>query len=487
MKLFNTLSRQIEEFIPRDPNNKQVSLYSCGITAYDYAHLGNLRRYALDDLLTRVLARAGYQVTYIQNVTDVGHLVSDEDEGEDKVEKGAREAGRSPTEITKFFADYFYEKCAQLNYTHPTKITFASQHIPEQLALVKELEAKGFTYEIPGDGIYFDTSLDPNYGHLARLDLQNLKAGARVAQVEGKKNPTDFALWKFEKPGENRLQAWESPWAEKSFPGWHTECVAMSIKYLGPQYDLHTGGIDHIPVHHTNEIAQAESATEQSPYVKYWLHSNFLRINGEKMAKSKGNFYRLEDVTDKGFTPSALKYLFLTSHYRNELNFTWENMAGIQKYYDQLVAELLALKQYQGRNEFYDVVEDRMNALREKFYEPIFNDLNTPQALPVISQVIKSALPSTDKYDLVLEFDDVLGLGLRQAVAQLEQTEAQSSAPTTLAIEELEQELQELLSARALAKQNQDFAQSDKIRDQLAEQRIKVIDLPNGEQEISRF
>jgi cysteinyl-tRNA synthetase len=296
--LYNTLSRTVEPFQPRVPG--KVGLYACGFTVYDYTHLGHLRKYSMDDVLVRALRHAGYQVKHVQNVTDVGHLSSDSDTGEDKLEKGAKKYGKSVWDIAHEFEEYFWKSMDAMGNIRPDISCRATEHIPAQLEMVKKLEQKGFAYVIAGDGVYFDTSKFPDYPNLSRMKMDELEAGARIEVVAGKRHPTDFALWKFERPGENRAMVWPSPWAERSFPGWHIECSAMAVQYLGEQFDIHTGGIDHIPIHHTNEIAQAEAASGKKPFVKYWVHHNFLRVDGEKMSKSLGNFFTIDDVLKPG-------------------------------------------------------------------------------------------------------------------------------------------------------------------------------------------
>ena len=304
LHLYNTMSRTIEPVVPY--RDSKLGLYACGFTVYDYTHLGHLRKYSMDDVLVRALRRFGFQVQFVQNVTDVGHLASDEDTGEDKLEKGAKKYGKSVWDIAREFEDYFFYSMDLMGNLRPDVSCRATEHIEAQLAMVLELEKKGFTYVIADDGVYFDTSKLPDYGKLARLDLDKLKEGARLEKVVGKRNPTDFALWKFERPGENRAMVWESPWYPRSFPGWHIECSAMAMQYLGEQFEIHTGGIDHIPVHHTNEIAQAEAVSGKQPFVKHWVHHNFVRIEGEKMSKSLGNFSTIDDVLQKGMNPRAL-------------------------------------------------------------------------------------------------------------------------------------------------------------------------------------
>lgn len=479
MKLYNTLSRSIEEVVAIKP--PALGLYACGLTVYDYTHLGHLRKYTMDDVLVRTLKAEGFQVKFVQNITDVGHLASDADSGEDKLEKGAKKYGKTAWEVAREFEDYFWHSMDLMGNARPDVSCRATEHIEAQLEMVKTLEAKGYTYVIAGDGVYFDTSKLDDYGKLALVDIEQLKEGARVEMIPGKKNPTDFALWKFERPGENRAMVWPSPWAERSFPGWHIECSAMSMQYLGTQFEIHTGGIDHINVHHTNEIAQAEAASGQKPFVKYWVHHNFLRINGEKMSKSLGNFFTIDDVLKRGYQPQALRLLFLTSHYRSEMNFTWENLAGMQKTYQKLLRQVLQLKQETGRTMLAESKLETLDQFRHDFRAAMANDLNTPEAISIMWQVVKSNIPGPDKYDLLIEFDELLGLGLRQA-ASLVQTEAQGLDAAVLPAA-----IQDLVNQRAAARTNQNWAESDRLRDQLATAGFQVKDQPSGEQLVTKL
>lgn len=352
----------------------------------------------MDDVLVRVLRHSGNQVTHVMNITDVGHLVSDADTGEDKMEKAARREQRSAWEIARAYEEEFFEMFDLLGLNHPDVVPRATDHIAEQIQLVQQLEEKGFTYVIPGDGVYFDTSKDPQYGELARLDLEEQQAGARV-DAEGKKQASDFALWKFSPEGQQRQMEWDSPWG-KGFPGWHVECSAMSMKYLGEQFEIHTGGIDHIPVHHTNEIAQSENATGKRPFVKYWVHHNFLLVDGQKMSKSLGNFYTVSQVVEKGFSPMALKMLYLGANYRDELNFTWESLTAAQRGYEKLQRRVSTLLQEAGRESLAEVQEfDRAAAsleqqnLYDQFVEALHNDLKTPIALAMLWKTLKQKEP----------------------------------------------------------------------------------------------
>ncbi|PWU24191.1 cysteine--tRNA ligase [Candidatus Cerribacteria bacterium 'Amazon FNV 2010 28 9'] len=466
MKLYNTLSRSIEDVQPFVSG--KIGLYACGPTVYDYAHIGHMRKYTMDDVLIRTLKHAGFAVTHVMNITDVGHLVSDDDVGEDKMEKGAKKYGKTVWELAKEFEAFFWKSIDAMAVNHPDVSCKATDHIAEQIALVQTLEQKGFTYVI-GDGVYFDTSKFPGYGELSRLDPEHLKAGARVEMVEGKKHPTDFALWKFSPEKEHRQMEWESPWG-KGFPGWHIECSAMSMKYLGEHFDIHTGGIDHIPIHHTNEIAQSEAATGKHPFVKYWVHHNFLRVNGEKMSKSLGNFYTVDDIVSKGFSPMALKLMFMGAHYRSELNFTWENIAATQTAYEKLVASLSTAHQESDRTILSDEKLQKVNEYRTKFFSLLEEDLHTPEAMSVFWEVLKSNIPGGDKYELIMEFDTVLGLKLRENVAAYESKH-----------EHIPSGVRQLVDMRQAARDAKDFAKSDTLRDEIARFGWSVEDTASGQ------
>ncbi len=473
VKLYNTLTKKVETVTVR--NNCEVGLYACGITAYDYAHLGNLRRYVMDDILIRTLRYDGYKVKFVQNVTDVGHLTSDADEGEDKLEKGARRDKISVYDVARKFETYFYQVNEEVGNLQPDIVGRATDYLTEQLEIAIDLEKKGFAYLIPDDGLYFDTSKLADYGALAQLDVEKLKEGARVEKVQGKRNPTDFAIWKLEKPGENRQMVWPSPWGERSFPGWHLECVAISTKHLGDQFEIHTGGIDHIPVHHANEIAQAEAYTGKKPFVKLWLHHNFMLVDGQKMSKSLGNIYRLEDIKAKGFSPLALRYLFLTTHYQKEMNFTWEGLAAAQKAYDRLVATLARFSLEKTASMVQEEEIRKINEWRERFLALVNNNLQVPQALALLSEIFKANLGNGGRYDLVIELDHVLGLQLRQQAAlflQKKSAEAQNN--------DLTAEAEELLRERETARLNKDFARADFLRQQLTDLGYQIQDTPAG-------
>lgn len=469
MKLYNTLSKQLEEI--KVPKDKELGLYACGPTVYDYTHLGHLRKYTLDDVLVRLLRRNGFRVNHVQNITDVGHLSDDGDEGEDKLEKGAKKYGESVWDIAKRFENYFWHSMDLMNIKKPNTSCRATDHIDEQLEMVKTLEKKGFTYVIDDDGVYFDTSKLDDYGKLARLNIKDLKEGARVDNV-GKKNPTDFALWKFEREGENRAMIWDSPWHERSFPGWHIECSAMAMHYLGGQFEIHTGGIDHIPVHHTNEIAQSEASTGKKPFVKIWVHHNFLQVEGEKMSKSLGNIFTIDDVVEKGYHPAALRLLFLTGHYRSEMNFTWDNLDGSQKAFNKLVTQVRELKEKVSNDIFRQEVGSEVAKMyQERFYQALNNDLNTAVALATVWELLKDkAVSDRDKLLLIFDFDSVLGLGIETFINSASDQES------------LPAEVQEVLDQRAKSRQEKEWEKADQLRDKLAEMGYKVTDGVDGQQ-----
>ena len=453
MKLYNTLSRKIEEFVPINP--PKVGMYICGPTVYDYAHIGHSRTYINSDILIRVLRWLGFRVKSVMNITDVGHLTSDADEGEDKMEKKAKTENKNILEIAKFYTDDFWQMEQQLNIIRPDIITPATQYIEAMIELIKKLEKKGFTYKT-ADGIYFDSSKFPDYGRLARLDIEGLKAGWRV-EKRAKKNPTDFALWKLSPPagGEKRQMEWPSPWGV-GFPGWHIECSAMSMKHLGESLDIHTGGVDHIPVHHTNEIAQSEAATGKQ-FVKYWFHSGFLMVEGEKMSKSLGNFIRLQDLIDQGYEPMSLRYLFLTSHYRTTVNFTWEALKASQEAYRKLKAIVAG---WQGEKERTILSEEKLAKLQGlslKFREAVENDLNLPQALAVVWEMAKSNIPSRDKLELISDWDQILGLDL-------------------LKIKKIPEEIIQLIKQREELRKQKKWEEADELRKKIEKKGFKVKD-----------
>jgi len=415
MKLYNTITRKKELFKPL--KNKRVGIYTCGPTVYDYAHIGNLRTYLFEDVLRRVLEYNGYKVKHVMNITDVGHLTSDADTGEDKLEKGAKRENKTVWQIAEFYTKHFKKDLENLKIKEPDIWIKATDTIKEQIDLIKKLEKKGFTYQIE-DGVYFDTSKLKNYGVLwGNKKLVELKAGARVETVKGKKHLTDFALWKFTLKGVKRQMEWDpkdhgADW-QKGFPGWHTECVVMGIKELGIPFDIHCGGIDHIPIHHTNEIAQAQAAFGK-PLAKYWLHGEFLIEKTGKMSKSKGDILILDALIKKGFNPLSYRYLTLNAHYRSKLLFSWQSLEAAQNALKKLYDKVIELQSGQALSPR----SRRGGALRlyrEKFLSFINNDLNMPKALGLMWQMLDDKkLALSEKYALALDFDKVFGLSLNK-------------------------------------------------------------------------
>ncbi len=453
LKLYNTLSRKMEEFEPI--NSPYVGMYSCGPTVYDYTHIGHLRKYTGDDILRRVLESNDYEVKHVMNITDVGHLVSDEDAGEDKMEKGARESGRTVWEVAKFYEDYFWKSVETINIERPNIIAKATDHIGEQIKLIHKLKQNGFIYQTD-QAIYFEISKFPNYTKLSGQKLEEKEVGAREDVVidKQKKSPHDFALWFFTVGHfADHSMRWSSPWGE-GFPGWHIECSAMSMEYLGNSFDIHTGGIDHIAIHHTNEIAQSEAATGKL-FVKYWVHHNFLIVDGEKMSKSKNNFYKIDEVIEKGFEALALRYLFLTTHYRDKLNFTWGSLQAAQNALDNLKVEI---RTWESPNQ----VDAQY---WQRFLEAANNDLNTPQALAVMWELVKSDLLTKDKAATILKMDKILGLKLDEYVAK----------PI-----DIPEEVQKLINKREKAIKSGDFKEADKLRHEIKKFGFEIEDTPKG-------
>lgn len=408
--LYNSLTKQKELFTPI--NADSVKLYTCGMTVYDYAHIGHGRKYVMDDILKRTLEFNGYKVNHVQNVTDVGHLVSDSDEGEDKLEKGARKQNKTVWEVAEFFTDNFYSSMDKLNIKRPSTICKATDHIKEQIELIEKLFKNGYAYDTV-EAVYFDTSKFSDYGKLfgQKLDEKKIAVREEVKTDENKKNPQDFALW-FKRVGKfsDHVMHWDSPWGD-GFPGWHIECSAMSMKYLGEQIDIHTGGEDHLSIHHPNEIAQSEGATGKKPFSKFWVHYAFLMVDGTKMSKSLGNYFTIQDILDKGIDPLALRYLYLGAHYKKPMNFTWQSLESSQKGLVRLKNLISSLKK-ETRTILSEEKNLKVEDFRLKFNEAINDDLNTSKALAVLFEMLKSNIPSEDKYDLAICFDEVLGLGL---------------------------------------------------------------------------
>lgn len=441
IKFYNTLTRKKQNFKPI--KNKKAGFYSCGPTVYSFAHIGNLRTYIFTDTLKRVLEYNGFKVKHVMNITDVGHLTSDADTGEDKLEKAAQKENKTAWEIADFYTQVFKKDLAALNIIEPLIWAKATGHIKEQIDLIKKLEKKGFNYKIP-DGIYFDTSKIKDYGKLAGLDKKGLKAGARVEMVEGKKNITDFALWKFSPKDSKRQMEWDSPWGI-GFPGWHTECIAMAKKYLGIPFDIHTGAVDLIPTHHTNEIAQAKAAFDKN-LANYWLHSEHLLLEGGKMAKAEGNVILLKNIIEKGFNPLAFRYLCLTAHYKSKLNFTWNSLEAAQN-------ALTKLSQFDGS-------VHRTEQDKREFLKYINDDMDTPRALALIWKLAKENKLSRE---LLLDFDKVLGLSLGGTKEK-----------------EIPEEIKKLVEKREELRKNKNFEEADKIRKEIESKGFIVEDTSQG-------
>jgi len=471
LKLYNTLTRSIETFTPQNLN--EVTMYACGPTVYDYQHIGHMRRYVGDDILSRVLKMNGYTVMRVMNITDVGHLVSDSDDGEDKMEKGARKYGESVWDVAHRFEEQFIDSCKLLLIQKSALLLHATDYIKEQIGLIAVLEEKGFTYRI-ADGIYFDTSKFPDYTRLSRQKEEDLKAGARVEMAEGKKHSTDFALWKFSYPdgrsfdyaqddgAARRQMEWESPWGI-GFPGWHIECSAMSLEGLFHCFtdgkidvqkintiDIHTGGIDHIAIHHTNEIAQAEAATGKQ-FVNYWVHHNFLQVNGEKMSKSLGNFYTVQDVIERGFDPMALRYLYLQTHYRQEMNFTWESLEAAEKGLQRLRREVT---NYELRITSH---EKRIIEFEKKFKSAVNDDMNMAKALSVVWEVVGSGYSDEEKVGSLVIMDNVLGLELFKK-------------------QEIPEGVLDLVNKREEFRKQKDYQKSDELRKEIRDLGYEIED-----------
>lgn len=404
LKLYNTLTRKKEVFRPL--KDKRVGLYTCGPTVYMYAHIGNLRTYIFEDILRRVLEYNEYKVKHVMNITDVGHLTSDADTGRDKVEERARKERKSAKAIARFYTQAFKKDIKGLKIEEPHIWSKATDHIKEQIELVKILEKKRFAYVIK-DGVYFDTSKFKGYGKLAGLKKQKLKAGARIKQVKGKKNIHDFALWKFSPKRVKRQQEWPSPWG-RGFPGWHLECAAMSMKYLDLPFDIHCGGIDHIPIHHTNEIAEAEAATGKK-FVNYWLHGAFLILKKDRMGKSEGNIITLQELIKHGFNPLVYRYFTFLAHYRSPLEFSWKALEASQNALNKLYEKVAEIKPSKSRK----TLTVKAKVYQKRFLKLINNDLDMPKATALMWQVVKtSKISNGEKYGLLLDFDKVFGLKL---------------------------------------------------------------------------
>ncbi len=451
---YNTLTKKKEEFKPLEGNT--VRIYSCGPTVYKDASIGNMKSFIFMDTLRRMLKYNGYELKHAMNITDVGHLVSDGDEGEDKMLKAAREEKKTPLEIAAYYTKKFLTDFDRLNIDRPEIICKATEHIDDMMKYVQKLVERGYAYET-STAIYFDVSKLDKYGILSGIDLRNQKAGARVEVDEEKRNPYDFALWI--KAPENHIMKWESPWG-LCYPGWHIECSTMSNKYLGEEFDIHTGGIDLVPTHHENEIAQSKGATGKMP-ARFWMHCEFLLIDGGKMSKSLGNTYLVQDLIDRGFDPLSYKMLCFTSHYRNKLNFTWEALESSQN-------SLIKIKEgYEKHKEGKEEISDELiNDYRTRFLEAINDDLNMPVAMSVIWEVVKNPIKSQKFAELLLEFDKVLGIRIDEKVQIKE--------------DEIPEDVLELIEQRKQARLEKNWALSDELRNKINEKGYNVKDSKDG-------
>ncbi|PIR96240.1 MAG: cysteine--tRNA ligase [Candidatus Doudnabacteria bacterium CG10_big_fil_rev_8_21_14_0_10_42_18] len=459
LKLYNTLTKKVEDFKPINKN--EVKFYACGPTVYDFAHIGNLRTYLFEDIVRRILEYKGYKVEHAMNVTDVGHLVGDGDEGEDKLEVGAKREGKSPLEIAKKYEKKFFDDLKELNILKPQKVLRATESIEEQVEIIKILETKGFTYQT-GQGVFFNTleyqRAFGDYGKLSGQELSEKKIGARgdVVIDKDKKNPADFALWFFLVGRyKNHILHWTSPWGE-GFPGWHIECSAISRKLLGQPFDIHAGGVDHIGTHHTNEIAQSEAAFG-APLANIWMHGEFLLVDSGRMGKSKGNLLSLDELKKKGFSALDYRYMTLQAHYRKQLNFTWEALRAAHVSLQKLYAFVLATGTAQVGCSGYE----------EDFFKAVKNDLNIPQALSIVWKMIDDKkLPLNARKNSLLKFDKILGLRL----------DSPPSADSAII-----GGVEELVKERKSAREEQDFSKADRLRKQIEELGFEVSDTPEGQ------
>ena len=480
IRLFNTLGASLQEFRP--VNEGEVRFYGCGPTVYDYAHIGNLRAYVFQDTLTRVFRFLGYRVTHVMNITDVGHLSDDADTGEDKMVRSAEERGKSVLEIADFYSRAFFYDCERLNILKPAVVCKATEHIDDMIALIRRIEANGHTYS-SGGNLYFDISTFPQYGKLANIRLDELKAGARIAVDKNKRNPHDFVLWFTNSKFENHALVWDSPWG-RGYPGWHIECSAMSMKYLGEHIDIHTGGIDHVRIHHTNEIAQSEGATGEK-WVNYWLHNEFLVMDKGKMSKSAGTFLILDNIIQKGFSPLDYRFLLLGGHYRSQITFSWEAMETAKNARTSLMQRVSKVfLEYpvdpidESRGMTYTQLRDSLEGEKAKdavnlFCEAIEQDLSTPRALSILQSVLKDKdIGKKDCALLLSGFDSVLGLNLVKEAHEINTKHTKH--------DEVDPTIEALIAQRAKAKQEKNFALADSIRENLKQEGILLEDGPQG-------
>lgn len=459
VRLYDTMSRAVKEFVPIEEG--KAGLYCCGPTVYNFAHIGNLRTFIFEDLLHRTLVKAGYSLTHVMNITDVGHLTGDGDDGEDKMEKSARESGRSVWDIAEFYTKAFFDDEKDLNIIRPDIVCKATDHINDMIEIIKKLEEGGHTY-ISGGNVYFSIDTIDDYGKLAKLNLDDLREGARIEVDSNKRNPKDFVLWFTNSKFKDQAMQWPSPWGT-GYPGWHIECSAMSSRYLGSHFDIHCGGIDAIPVHHTNEIAQSEAAFGQKPWVNYWCHGEFLLNDKGKMSKSSGEFLTLSLLKEKGYDALDYRYFCLGGHYRSQLKFSFESLDQARSARQTLMRRLAECSTAKA-----DGISEGARHYLDAFYEAMFNDLKAPQALAALWSMMRdSDIPDGEKWLAALEMDSILGLSLEKAQ---EKEEPQETDADALA----------LLEQRSEAKKAKNYALADEIRARLASMGYKVVDTPKG-------
>jgi len=462
LHLYNSLTKKVEEIKPIHAG--EIGMYACGPTVYGFTHIGHGRKYVTDDVLRRTLEIIEkLKVKHVQNVTDVGHLVSDGDEGEDKMEKGAAASGKTVWEVAQEYTEYFNNVMKELNILPPTVVCKATEHVDDQIALIEKIMANGYAYDTE-EAVYFDVTKFADYGKMFNQSFEDKTVGAReeVETETSKKHPQDFVLW-FKRVGKYRdhVMHWSSPWGD-GFPGWHIECSAMSMKYLGEQFDIHTGGEDHLSIHHPNEIAQSEAGTGKKPFVKYWIHTTFLMVDGKKMSKSLGNLYKLTDLAEKGFSPLALRYYFLTTHYRKQMNFTWDGLAAAKTALGKLNKMVVDLRDIPVTADGWS---DEGKVFYDKFVAAMEDDLNTALALSVVWEMMKSEISDEAKKNLINIMDSVLGINLGT------EDEKDSDIP---------EEIKDLLSKREEARKVKDWSASDVIRDQINSAGYKILDGVDG-------
>jgi cysteinyl-tRNA synthetase len=457
--LYNTMSRKVEQFEPLD--RSLVRMYCCGPTVYNFAHIGNLRTYIFEDLLKRSLLVSGFTIKHVMNVTDVGHLTDDADDGEDKMVKASKEKNLDVYTIAKMYTDAFFDDTDALNILRPDIICKATEHIQDMIDLIKRLEQRGHTYTAGGN-VYFSIDTFPDYGKMARLKNDQLKAGARIDVDENKKNPRDFVLWFTKSKFENQVMIWPSPWGD-GYPGWHIECSAMSMKYLGESFDIHCGGIDHIPVHHTNEIAQSEAATGK-PWVKYWVHGEFLLNETGKMSKSKGEFLTLSVLKERGYDPLDYRYFCLGGHYRSQLVFSWDSIDGAKNGRKNLMNQINKLKK---ETKPAQNLTEKSQEYVNQFFAHFANDLNAPRALATMWATLNDKeLKGEQKLAALYEMDRILGLDLAKEFKEEEVT--------------IPQEILDLVEERRLAKGEKNYSRADKLRDIVEKAGFRLKDTPEG-------